>query len=223
MPARVQALAEAIGAKTSGEPESGGSRGGQREKAVEHGGPVGNSRESGHAPVPAMQTLRTESPHAAAPSSASTAGDRVERAHLAQQLAGHIEAMRSAPAGRSEMSVSLTPDHLGGLRLTVASDGTGVAARIVVETAQAHQAINSAKSELRAALESRGINLTSLDVSLSQGGGGAHFGQRQPMPDELNGRIVWTPTLAAVPADPPIAAPAVAIALFTRERLDYRA
>jgi flagellar hook-length control protein FliK len=112
--------------------------------------------------------------------------------------------------GRSEMTLRINPEHLGALRLTVTSDQNGVAARIVVETSQAHHAVESARDQLRSALEHRGLSLTSLDVSLHHGGSGDTAFARQ---QQANGEAVARPGPRPAAADGRQAEPVAATAL----------
>jgi len=102
----------------------------------------------------------------------------VDRAHLVQQVAKHIETMR-ASARAGEMTLKLNPEHLGSMQLTVVSHGNGVSARIAVETAAAYRACDEAKDQLRASLESRGLEVTTLDITLNQQSSGEKSFDRQ--------------------------------------------
>ncbi len=202
----------------------GGNREHSREKAAD---PIGHVQETA-APLPAGVSpsfAQTLEPAAAASVAGSTAGAAPDHGNLMRQVAGHIDRMHLSAAGHGEMSLSLTPEHLGSLRLTIASDGNGVVARIVVETALARQAIEGAKDQLRAALENRGLNLASLDVSLNQGGAGHNpFARQDPPSGETGERREWRPAASrSVPAPPEVSAPAAAPLKATLHWLDYRA
>jgi len=129
--------------------------------------------------------------------------------------------------GRGEMTLSLTPEHLGALRLTITSDAHGVAARIVVQTAQAHHAVEGAKEQLRSALENRGLTLNSLDVTLNNSGadGSGAFARQQEnaqtMAEFANRRTLNRPLETAPAAPPP---PSIhAARRDAMGRLDYSA
>jgi len=130
-------------------------------------------------PTGTPHSVRTDTAAAVTPTIPQNAAASVDRAHLVQQLTRHIESVQAAN-GRGEISLNLTPEHLGALRLTIVRDAGNVSARIVVETAQAHQAVDSAREHLRTALENRGLTLESLDVSLNRNpDAGGQFDRRQ--------------------------------------------
>jgi flagellar hook-length control protein FliK len=222
-------IALAAGTESSGASgtESGGSGDGQ--SAEEKESRPGRQTQENSAPSPLdAQTTRalvSETTAASSASSASNVNASVERAHLAQQLAKHIDTMRLANAGHSEMSLDLKQEHLGGLHLTVSSDANGVSARIVVETAQAQQAVDAAKDQLRAALENRGLNLASLDVTLSQGSsGGNSFAREQSSQTETDSPRAWRPDVSSTVSPlQAIALPRATPVRASREWLDYRA
>jgi flagellar hook-length control protein FliK len=100
----------------------------------------------------------------AAGSSATTS----DQSQLIAQVTRHIETMRLRN-GQGEITVKLSPDQLGSVRLTVTNHADGVTARIVTETAQAQHAMANAGQQLHSALEARGLKLTAFDVSLGNG------------------------------------------------------
>ncbi|HLK58751.1 MAG TPA: flagellar hook-length control protein FliK, partial [Chthonomonadaceae bacterium] len=81
-------------------------------------------------------TQRTQQTAATAPvSQEASASNNAERIRIVEQVTRHLETLR-LPAGRSEMSLRLEPEHLGSLRLTITSQHDGVVARIVAESSQ---------------------------------------------------------------------------------------
>jgi hypothetical protein len=66
--------------------------------------------------------------------------------------------------GRHEVTLRLSPEHLGELRLTIVADRGQIAARFFAETAQARQAMSEGREQLRAALEQKGYTLHSLEI-----------------------------------------------------------
>lgn len=148
----------------------------------------------------------------------------IDRNQLVQQISRHIESMRVA-SGHGEMTLHLSPDHLGSLRLTVATDANGIAARIVVETAQAHQSVESAREHLRSALESKGLNLASLDVALNQNASGNGSGQSgRSLQEQSASRAPGPRPEGALPdTSTPGAPTSIAPMGDSRYRLDYRA
>ena len=195
-----------------------------RKEQQETGARKGDSRPEALAEPSGFVSPQSARTTAASASDAPQVGEVVDREHLAQQLAKHVDAMRLASTGQSEMSLKVNHEHLGGLHLTITSDGSGVSARIVVETAQAQQAVEGAKDQLRSALEGKGLNLTSLDVSLSQNGGGSSaFARQQSSSSERDGRTAWRQAVVNPVPQMPSAVSAVVRLRDSRERLDYHA
>jgi len=222
-------IALAAGAEASGASGTESGRSGDGQSAEEKEARPGGQTQENSAPSPpdaqATRALVSETTAASSASSASNVSASVERAHLAQQLAKHIDTMRLANAGHSEMSLDLNQEHLGGLRLTVSSDANGVSARIVVETAQAQQAVDAAKDQLRAALENRGLSLASLDVSLGQSSsGGNSFAREHSSQAETGRQPTWRPDVSSTVSPlQAITLPRATPVRASRERLDYRA
>jgi flagellar hook-length control protein FliK len=90
----------------------------------------------------------------------------VDRYGIVEQVTKQMEAARLA-SGRGELTLQLQPAHLGSLKVTLSSAPDGVTARIVADSRVAQHALESSKDHLQTALASRGIKLSSLDVSLS--------------------------------------------------------
>lgn len=160
--------------------------------------------------------------------SAPTTGNHAERAHIIEQVTRHLETMRLTN-GNGELSLRLRPEHLGSLRLTISSQPEGVVARIVTETVQAQQAMEGSKEQLRAALETKGLHLSRLDVSVGQGAvpdGQAAFAGTQERSQERVFQRASAPQTTATrdtePALPTVEAPRSRAAHST-SRLDYRA
>ncbi|HZP84654.1 MAG TPA: flagellar hook-length control protein FliK [Chthonomonadaceae bacterium] len=168
-----------------------------------------------------------------APVSAPTArpGLTAERARIVEQVTRHLQAMRLTN-GRGEITLRLQPESLGSLHITVASRAEGVLARIVAQTEQAQHVMESARGELRAALESRGLRLHDLDVSVGQGAvsdGRTAFGSSYQTPQEraetAYGRSFARPVVPAetLEAVTPLPALAALSGRHSASRLDYRA
>jgi flagellar hook-length control protein FliK len=99
---------------------------------------------------------------------APTAGNApLDQSQLIAQVTRHIETMRLLN-GSGEVTLSLNPDQLGSLHLTITRQADGVTAHIVTETKQAQQAMEDGKEQLRASFEARGLRLTTLDVTVGQ-------------------------------------------------------
>jgi len=171
----------------------------------------------------AVTRLAAQAQDAAPGQPIATPSGPADRAQIAQQLARHIDSLRASSAEGRAVTVTLNQEHLGGIRLSVARGEAGVAARIVVENSQAHQAVEGAREQLRAALEQRGLNLASLEVSVGNSGGGFDAGAfRQQTPGEQAPRRPARRAATAVAS--PEAAPAVASRpAIGRAGLDYRA
>lgn len=91
----------------------------------------------------------------------------IDRFQIADQVSRHLETMRLT-SGQTEVSLNLTPDHLGSLRITLSTQPEGVVAHVVAESSHVQQAIEAGKQTLQSALESKGLTLQSLNVSVGQ-------------------------------------------------------
>lgn len=172
---------------------------------------------------PALHSLGADRAPASATPPVFPASTGIDRAHLAQQLSRHIESMRLS-SGNGEMTLRLSPEHLGGLHLSIASSANGVAARIVVETTQAQQAVEGARDQLRTALENRGLSLASLDVSLNQGGAGNNaFAERRQFEEVRALRPPRAESGGLSPLAPAVVVPTAVQGSRSRARLDYHA
>lgn len=94
---------------------------------------------------------------------ASQSLDVEERMRLVEQVRKRIDALQ-VTNGRHEVTLRLSPEHLGDLRLTIVADRGQIAARFLAETAQARQAMSEGREQLRAALEQKGYTLHSLEI-----------------------------------------------------------
>jgi flagellar hook-length control protein FliK len=145
-----------------------------------------------------------------------------------EQVTRHLEAMRMAN-GNGEISLRLQPESLGSLRVSISTQADGVVARILTETTQVQHVLEASKDQLRAALESKGLRLNTLDVSVGQGSvsdGRAAFAGPQQTLEQRAGRFAMRPRSAASTdtVDPaPISAVSTQIGLDGASRLDYRA
>jgi flagellar hook-length control protein FliK len=157
-------------------------------------------------------------------------GLTAERAQIMEQVTRHLEMMRLTN-GRGEMTLRLQPETLGSLHVTIASHADGVVARIVAQTEQVQHVMQTAKDELRTALENRGLRLHDLDVSVGQGAvsdGRTAFGSAYQTPQEQAERAYARSYAPASTANETVeAAPIPALAaqngLNGNSRLDYRA
>ncbi len=102
-------------------------------------------------------------------SGSANAGTQLDRAHIVSQVVRHLETMRLQGANdRGEVTLHLTPDRLGSVRMTISAHTDGVTARIAVESSQVQQVLEGAKEHLRGTLESRGLHLGKLEVTVGQ-------------------------------------------------------
>lgn len=151
-----------------------------------------------------------------------------DRARVADQVIRHLDSMRLSD-DRNEMTVRLHPEELGSVKLSISSHADGVVARIVAETTHAQHAMEDAKEQLRAALEQKGMRLTSLDVSVGNGdvsdGRASNSGASAAQQDARNIRT-WNRTSADASASEAISAGSGSTAPIAKDRasrLDYRA
>jgi flagellar hook-length control protein FliK len=120
---------------------------------------------------PTAQAERAETP--------SSVGQQ-DRVRVVEQVLQKLDTMRLTQ-GRQEITLHLKPEHLGQLQVTIVTDRENVFARIVAETPQIRQAVESGRDALRDALEQKGLTLQQMDVSSQQGHGG---GRQMPfIPD----------------------------------------
>ncbi len=152
-----------------------------------------------------------------------------DRYEVAAQVTKHLETM-SATGGRSDLVLQLKPEHLGQVKITLSTSETGVSAKIMMDSAQSHQAMTSAKESLRSAFEQRGIHLEALDVSLNQqafGNGqqtfaGMHMGYSQSQTFGRPNPATQTGFTTEDDTEIPLVIP-VQSGLNSLNRLDFRA
>lgn len=120
---------------------------------------------SGLTPVPptsaATGQLDGRAPRAARAVSPPPAPPREQ--FLAQVHRALGQALR---AKDGPVTLHLTPGHLGQLRVDLTRTDQGVAARFDAATPEAHRLLESSLTDLRAALEARGLHVDRLDVRL---------------------------------------------------------
>ena len=151
-----------------------------------------------------------------------------DRAEIASQVTRHLETMRLT-GGRGEVSFTLTPDRLGSLRVTVSSHAGQIVARVVAEHAHGQQALEASRSELRNALEQRGLHLDKLEIKVGQDthtGGQAGNGAQQAFQErQETSEFRSRPAHVSRPNSTVTEAVPAAVATVTTRtsRLDYRA
>ncbi len=72
-----------------------------------------------------------------------------------------------AQTGLSTARISLSPDTLGGIRISLSQTSQGVVARVVADHPEATQALQQNVADLRRSLEASGVNVARLEVSSS--------------------------------------------------------
>ncbi|HZO91292.1 MAG TPA: flagellar hook-length control protein FliK [Chthonomonadaceae bacterium] len=174
----------------------------------------------------AQEARHLSSRAASASASAGLPGLTAERAFIVEQVTRHLETMRMT-GGRGEIALRLQPETLGSLHLTISAHADGVVAHIVTETAQAQRALEEARDHLRAALESKGLRLSELEISVGHGavsdGRAAFAGPQERAGRAFSGtrlRPVGAPETEADVSTPLSRAPGLRDRL---SRLDYRA
>jgi flagellar hook-length control protein FliK len=78
-----------------------------------------------------------------------------------------VESIRIAVRDQlTETRIVLRPAELGEVRINLRHDAAGITATVLVDAAAARDALLGSVPELRAALESQGLNVQSLDVDV---------------------------------------------------------
>jgi flagellar hook-length control protein FliK len=96
---------------------------------------------------------------------------------LMQNVAGR--ALVTLKDGKSELKMNLIPPELGKMSMKFVLEGGRMTGQIVVSTPEAKMIFDQNLGELQKSLEQAGINIGSLNVSLS--------GQSQENPDQVKG------------------------------------
>lgn len=80
--------------------------------------------------------------------------------------------------GSQELSLRLTPDHLGPLSIRISLEEGALTIGLTAATSESQRALESALPQLRGALVEAGLRPDRLDVSLRDSGNGGQSGQR---------------------------------------------
>lgn len=115
----------------------------------------------------APQPVQAAAP--AAPLQATAAAQRAVPLYRAPQVAAAVIHLAQSH-GVTHARINLKPAELGGIEVRLHSTPQGVAAHLVADSPEAAKALQQASDDLRRQLESRDVNLLSLDVSTSNGG-----------------------------------------------------
>jgi flagellar hook-length control protein FliK len=79
---------------------------------------------------------------------------------------------------KSEMVLQLKPESLGKVALKVITEHGVVTAKFIAESYQVKEVIESSMQTLKQNLQSQGLNVSSIDVSVGQNGGNTNNGAR---------------------------------------------
>jgi flagellar hook-length control protein FliK len=135
----------------------------------------GASAATGASPVPA-----TPAGTGATSSTGATQNAALPQATVPTrvvELQNAVDAVRATftmavRQGVSQARISLSPESLGGLKISLSQTSEGLIARVVAEHPAALQTLQQSSSELRQSLEASGVNLLRLDIE-AQGQSGA--------------------------------------------------
>jgi hypothetical protein len=126
------------------------------------GAPGAPASAAGHGHLPAS-AARGEQPNAAPkpPAPASGPPPRPPAAFRAQLAQGLSSALRR---GEGDVTLKLRPETLGELRVRVSVRGSSVDASIRASTIEAHRLLEQSVESLRAALQSRGLQVGRIEL-----------------------------------------------------------
>ena len=89
---------------------------------------------------------------------------------LAQQLAPSLQSLRSLGNGQHVMTIDVTPEHLGPVRVTAHISADGVRIDLVGATAESRDALRQSMTDLKRDLAGAGLQ---ADLSLGSGSAGS--------------------------------------------------
>jgi flagellar hook-length control protein FliK len=115
----------------------------------------------GHGPLGTAAPAAASSPAPAAP---------VVAPSLAQQLAPSLQSLRSLGNGQHVMTIDVTPEHLGPVRVTAHISADGVRIDLVGATAESRDALRQSMTDLKRDLAGAGLQ---ADLSLGSGAPGS--------------------------------------------------
>lgn len=137
-----------------------------------------------------------------APDSAQQATLDMRRHDWPQTMIDHIEALRDA-ADAVSTRITLVPDALGRVDVSLRHDGDTVHVHLAAENAQARAMLTEAQPRLTEAAQARGIRLGQATVDAGQGGAGQQPRQYQPAAATTPNRASPTSITADDPGDDP--------------------
>jgi len=155
--------ATAVAAPAGGVSAAGGAGG--RSGVGTGAGPATNSGTPG-----AIVGLGATGPNGGAAVGAGRLGSphkpHVPREQLMQQV--HRALGLALRSNDGPVTIRLTPEHLGQLRVDLSRGEAGVTARFEAATSEAQKLLESSMPELRSALEARGLQVDRLEVRLAE-------------------------------------------------------
>lgn len=159
---------------------------------------------------------------------------QITAAELAATPSSHTEIVQQvtqAVAGawqdQSTVRVQLAPPELGPLQVDLQQAGTGVSARLEVQSAETHRLMVESLPQLRESLAERGVTVDRLEIVLNEqlAGQTGDFSQGQQQqsaytPDDvITNRLFQGGRSASRPAAAPVVSPPVMPALARRPQL----
>lgn len=128
---------------------------------------------------PALKGTQTQAPKLDA--SANDAGAQ-RAAVMAQVQRGLAQMLRS---GKGDMTIKLTPGHLGEVRIQMKQDGERIGIRLTASTEQAREMLSSGSKELMHQLLAKGVLVERVQIDLQPphttgSGDGAQSGDADP-------------------------------------------
>jgi hypothetical protein len=88
-------------------------------------------------------------------------------------------ALFSVRGGQSEARIALKPDHLGHVRMQIVTESHAVSIKIIAESVATRDLIDANAHQLRSELQQQGLNVQSIQVSVSNGDQDPYRGARQ--------------------------------------------
>jgi flagellar hook-length control protein FliK len=103
-------------------------------------------------------------------------------------VAGPVLALRARGDGSHQLIVALHPAELGPVNVHVRISGDAMTISLASTSETAHETLRDALPQLRAELQSAGLNSASLSLDLTSGGAGAFADPRQSDPRQSDPR-----------------------------------
>jgi flagellar hook-length control protein FliK len=123
----------------------------------------------GDAPTPPPDVAAVVAPSTAVRTEATApavVAPRVDPAPLAQQLAPSLQTLKSLGNGQHVMTLNVTPEHLGPVRVTAHISAEGVRIELVGATQESREALRQSLTDLKRDLAGAGLK---ADLSLGSG------------------------------------------------------